>query len=109
VALGENVPDNIRDLILTIGIAIPVSMSIEERKIYDAMLEGGCATCTKPVGKGTLIVIGRQGIGGMFCSGKCMADMHVMGWLQETHEDVRQAIEFRGGAGDEPEEEESED
>lgn len=67
----------------------------DEARVYDLMKHGRCMTCEKPLRQHTALVIARPGIVHAFCSGMCMSDMAVLGFLQETHEDINDKIKLR--------------
>jgi hypothetical protein len=108
---GESVPDEIRNIVTELGIHRPVD--IEPGGPIDKLVklaeDGYCMTCEGPLGRLTQIVVttpdasddeSKPQVVLAFCSGACASDMTVMGFLQEIHEDIRQQVEFRGGAGD---------
>jgi hypothetical protein len=70
---------------------------------YAPLPEGRCMTCHAELGKHTVLFVNVNGIVAGYCGGACAQDMAVMGWLQEQHDDIVDAVKFRGGAGDKPE------
>lgn len=70
---------------------------------FELAKSGRCMTCEAPLGKNTLIIMQVNGVVGLYCGGACLQDIQILGFLQEQHADISQAIEFRGGAGDAPE------
>jgi hypothetical protein len=76
--------------------------------MYDLALAGKCMLCEGELGEDTLVMIGNPFRDGedktpevlmIFCSGICLRDMQVMGWIQQTHQDLEQQIEMRGQLG----------
>jgi hypothetical protein len=109
----ESVPVEILTIVNELGIHRPVD--IEPGGPVDklvALAENGyCMTCEGPLGRLTQIVVTTPDSSNenstpqvvlAFCSGACSADMTVMGFLQEVHQDIKDQIDFRGGAGDRP-------
>jgi ferredoxin len=78
---------------------------------YQRMRDRKCMLCGAPLGAEAMISINRYGIFAMACGGACYTDLPVMHWIQEQHEDMEKAIEFRGGAvnPDEPADEDRQD
>lgn len=101
-SLGDDVPENIKDLIEGLGLFVPPTLTEAEQEIYNRAVTGCCMTCAAELGENTMLVFNRAGIVMMFCGGACFSDQQVLGWLQETHDDLVDKIKFRGGQGDEP-------
>lgn len=102
-----SVPDDLDEIIEQLGIYVPEDVDRESPtySIFEAALNGHCMTCGAELGETTFAVIGRPtGLDKtvcimVFCGGACLTDMQVLGWIQQTHDDIRQQIEFRGGHG----------
>jgi hypothetical protein len=75
----------------------------DELEMYRPVTEGRCMTCKGPLGEQTVFFVTHNGIVAGYCSGPCVQDMAILGWLQEQHEDIVDNINFRGGRGDVPE------
>lgn len=99
--LGDNVPDNVVELVEAIGLFIPDEMTSEEQEIYNRGVQGQCMTCGAELADTTMIVLNRAGVVMMYCGGACYSDMQVMGWLIEQHGDIVSAVKFRAGGADE--------
>ena len=114
--MSDEVPAKLDEIISEIGIFVPeetlkrlqadeaIQGSMDE--MYQHGLEGKCMTCGRNLGRTTLATIGAPHVDGeedetfvimVFCSGQCLMDMQVMGWIQTAHDDIVQAIQFRGG------------
>ena len=95
----KQLPYNLQKLVKAVGFPFLSSeLDDEEREIYELIRHGRCMTCKKVLGRNANFIVSRYGIVGGYCSGVCHSDMAVMGFLQETFEDMHQKIEFRGSA-----------
>lgn len=113
-----SIPEEVEELLEDKGIFVPNDVREvvdgDEAEagsvpyIYQRALKGYCMCCDGELGKDTLIVVGAPFTDAVveethvvlvFCSGACMTDMHVKGWLQQKYDDIQQQVEFRGGAG----------
>jgi hypothetical protein len=72
----------------------------DELGMYLPLTQGLCMTCRGPLKSQTVFFVTHNGIVAGYCSGPCVQDMAVLGWLQEQHGDIIDSIEFRGGRGD---------
>lgn len=91
----SQLPFKMQKLVKMIGFPDYSSLEDEEAKIYELMTHGRCMTCEKPLGQHTSFIIARPGIVGAYCSGVCHADMSVLGFLQETHDDIQEKVKLR--------------
>jgi hypothetical protein len=91
-----DVPGNVRVLIQKIGFLEEEQLTDEMNEVYEPVRHGKCITCHNDLGEHTILLIATQGIMAAYCCGPCMQDYAVLGWLQEQHQDVVDAIEFRG-------------
>lgn len=104
MAEGEGlskVPENLKKLLLTVGIFVPHNLDEQEQEVYQRGLEGRCMTCDGELGENTMVVVNQLGIVQVVCCGACLQDMQVTGWIQETYQEMIDKIKFRGGRGDE--------
>lgn len=83
----------------------PDEPEASEDEVYQRAIKGHCMTCDGTLGPLTMMVINQAGIVMIFCSGQCLSDMQVVGWLEEKYEYIVNTIKYRGGKVD-PEEEE---
>lgn len=67
------------------------------RATYDRMKDRKCMLCGGDLGEETMIAVNKYGVFVMVCGGACFTDLPVMHWIQEQHDDMVKAIEFRGG------------
>jgi len=89
-------PDHLRALVENIGF-IPLQPEDEdEARIYTLMRAGKCMTCRGDLEERSNFIIDRHGIIGAYCSGQCHADMAVLGFLGEQHDDIITSVKFRG-------------
>lgn len=96
-----DVPEGMRTFLKDSERAIDPNNHEESiREMWDAFEEGKCMMCRGPLGAHTMIILSVQGICAGFCSGVCLQDMGVIGWLQEQHDDIQDRVKFRGGEGD---------
>lgn len=98
-----HVPDNVRSLIEHVGIVNTEEMEPDLRALIERFSNGDCMTCGAELGSTTVVIVNAKGITAMYCSGPCLQDMGVLGWLEEHYQDVLDGVKFRGGSGDEPE------
>lgn len=96
--LGDDVPESIKELIQEIGFFIPDQLQGDEPLVYNRAVQGQCMTCSAECADTTMVVLNRAGVIMIYCGGTCYSDMQVMGWLEEQHSDMVQAVKFRGGA-----------
>lgn len=96
--LGDNVPENMKELIYELGLFIPESLTPEEGEVYKRGIEGRCMTCNAECAETTMIAANRAGVLMLYCGGACYSDMQIMHWLVEQHGDLVQNIQFRGGS-----------
>jgi hypothetical protein len=94
----SGVPYNVRKLIE--GVGIPNEERLREepddiKALFELARTGHCMTCEKELGKHTIVSINRQGIIAVYCSGQCHDDMVVLGFIQETHDDMQEKIRLR--------------
>jgi len=114
--MNDEVPEKLDEVVSDVGIYVPeenlkrihagqiIEGSMDE--MYQNALNGMCMTCGRTLGRTSLATIGAPHVDGeedetyiimIFCSGQCHMDMQVMGWIQTAHDDIVQAIQFRGG------------
>lgn len=93
---NPEIPRNVRNLVKAVGFADFVNMASDEQEIYDRARNGRCMTCEGQLGKNSNVIVNRFGIVAAYCSGQCHSDMAIMGFLQETHDDLTSQIAFRG-------------
>lgn len=94
-----DVPEEIRTLLTTVPWNEPPS-SDEDDQTHQLWLQvhnGCCMTCGGPLKHHTILVINHLGVCAAYCTGVCLTDMGVIGWLQEQHDDVVDKVKFRGG------------
>ncbi len=102
---AQGVPAEMVEFIGEVGL-LGIDADTPEAALYRAQLEGKCATCQGVVGREAMFLVQGGVVCGIFCGGQCMVDMQLIGWMQEQHDDIVQAIQFRGNnRGDQPEEE----
>jgi hypothetical protein len=68
------------------------------QEILDRMLDGKCGTCGNDLEEHSMVCVTANGIAMVFCSGVCMTDMQVIGFLEELHDDIVDRIKFRSAA-----------
>lgn len=90
----DEVPQMIADLMEAIPLFIPEDDE-DVKALVEKGLEGKCMTCGGGLGNTTMLVINKHGIIMVFCGGACLTDMQVVSWIQEKHDDMIQAIQFR--------------
>lgn len=93
---GEDIPEFVK----TVGEMIPIySPDAEEEEAIKEMMGnihlGQCLLCERKVGAKASAVVAKQGLIMLFCSGVCMTDMILRGWIEEIHGDMTEALEFR--------------
>lgn len=86
---------NMKKLVEQVGFGDFSDLDEDEGKIYERMKHGRCMTCEKPLGKDANVIVTRVGIVGAYCSGVCHSDMAVMGYLQETFDDITEKVALR--------------
>lgn len=96
----ENVVGVVRQILE--DYEIPESNDPEIDELLGLIRAGKCQTCRAPLTDHTIVFVSQHGVVAAYCSGPCVQDMAVMGWLQEQHQDLQSSILFRGGAGDRP-------
>jgi hypothetical protein len=102
VALGDEAPDVVKTIVEVVEVYMPDTyehMGEAEQDLINRLQALECITCGKDPGETAEVLVASPGIVGIWCSGQCLTDMHVIGWLQETQGDISTSIEFRGGAG----------
>lgn len=100
MALSDNVPDNIKILVDTLGIVDTEGMEPDVKALIERFSDGDCMTCGAALGGNTVAIVHNKGITAMYCSGPCLQDMGVLGWLEEHYQDVLDGVKFRGGQVD---------
>jgi hypothetical protein len=96
-----DVPELISGLCNEYGLYVPPNVStITYTSVYAPMLNGRCLACHSPLAENTMAILTKHGITMLFCGGQCLTDYNVMGWLSEQYDDMKQAMEFRGGNAD---------
>jgi hypothetical protein len=90
------VPYNLKKLIKAIGFPTFANIPDDEREVYERVQHGNCMTCCCKLGKNANFIVTRYGIVAGYCGGLCHSDMAVLGFLQEQHEVITSAIDFRG-------------
>jgi hypothetical protein len=115
----EGIPREIDELLSTWGIYVPEEYreAIEKGEefpeksmgyIYARVLKGYCMTCDGELGRNTIVCITtpfadseevEPRVVMVYCSGQCLSDMQVLGFLQESQEHIGQQVDFRGGRG----------
>ena len=102
MALLDDAPEVVRVAADAVDIYRPPNLeelSEREQELLDRLYELECITCGNDLGATAEVLLAAPGIVGCWCCGQCLSDMHVVGWLQETHGDISTAINFRGGEG----------
>jgi len=99
VDLGDDVPEGISALLGTIPL-VEVDEGDEFQEEMDRVKEGKCMVCGTELAEFTCVLVAPVGVVGVFCSGQCLQDLNVLGWLQEQHDDIQETVKFRGGKGD---------
>jgi hypothetical protein len=101
-AESDEVPEIIEEVIdVCNGVYIPDGvMATAASEPYTRMLNGQCIACGHALGANTVAFLTRHGVTMLFCGGACTSDYSVLGWLQEKHEDIMDALKFRGGHTD---------
>lgn len=92
-----SLPYNLKKLVKAVGFPTFDNIPDDEKELYDLVRHGRCMTCKQVLGKNANFIISRYGIVAGYCGGLCHSDMAVMGYLQEQHENITQAIHFREG------------
>ena len=102
----DNLPPAIRELLEQHPLEVSAATD-DEREVYARAERGRCMTCEGELKENTMAMVARQGTIFLACSGQCMTDMQVVGWIEEVHDDILSAVKFRGGGdADVPESEE---
>lgn len=101
--------DDVPSVIIELIDVMPFVTDKANQELTKEATEGKCMTCFSHLGEHTVLVLTGGGIVAAFCGGTCSTDMTVIGWLQETHGDLVQQVNFRGGTGDVPEEEDEDE
>lgn len=91
-----HLPRNMRALIKYIGFPNFDRMPDDEKEIYDLARNGHCMTCKGSLGENANFIVNKFGIVGAYCSGVCHSDMAILGFLQQTHDDITSQVRFRG-------------
>lgn len=97
----EELDDMLKEIINTVEFCPPPENDTQE--IYNVLLSGKCMACRNTLGTDTVLLLNKRGVVAGYCSGPCVQDIAVLGWLQEQEQDVVDSIQFRGGRGDTPE------
>ncbi len=95
-----DVPANVATLMQSVGIIEEDQVGDDANEMLDPLRNGYCMTCGCELGAQIVILINNRGIVAGYCSGPCLQDQAVLGWIQEQHDDIRDNIRFRGGKGD---------
>ena len=95
----EDVPSNLISLIEHVGL-VTDHLEGDSLTAYEPLTQGKCMTCGSKLGELTVLFVHTRGIVAGYCSGPCIQDMAVLGWIQEQHDDIVDGINFRGGRGD---------
>lgn len=98
--VAEDFPENLKLLVEMAGFAVPTERDEGEEIIANRMLCGRCTCCASPLGKKTMFVIHEVGIITACCSGVCLTDLQLSGWLEEQYQDLVSRVKFRGGNPD---------
>lgn len=98
----DGVPANVATLLQSIGIIDEELVGDDANEMLEALRRGFCMTCGCELGEQVVILVNNRGIVAGYCSGPCLQDQAVLGWIQEQHDDIVDSINFRGGKGDEP-------
>jgi hypothetical protein len=93
-----------QSLIDHVGVYIPDDVDEDVREVLKRGLDGHCMACNGELGSNVVAVVKQEGVIALYCGGACLTDHQIVGYLEEQHDDVVEAIKFRGGAGDQPEE-----
>jgi hypothetical protein len=96
----QHVPDNMRSILDHIEFVPEDELSDDMNAVLAPARHGHCMTCKGELGDTTTIIVTKHGIVAAYCSGPCVQDMAVMGFLQEAYDDIVDAVKFRGGEGD---------
>lgn len=93
---AENIGENLQQVLEIAPIIETSDKNVQE--ILDRMLEGKCGTCGNELGEHSMVCVTGHGIAMVFCSGVCMTDMQVIGFIEELHDDIVDRIKFRSQA-----------
>jgi hypothetical protein len=93
----DELPENLDALMRDVPFFLPEDADEQTMLVVKRGAEGRCCMCSKPLGKNTLLMLGADGIKMAFCSGACLVDMQLVGWLQMIYDDIVQQVKFRGG------------
>lgn len=103
-----DIPDHLWSVIQHCGYVEPPEGAEHGPKFAELMSQARCIACGRELGEETMVVLNRNGVIAMFCAGACLQDSQIIGWVQEVHADLIQALEFRGSqSADEGDEDES--
>lgn len=95
---NERVPDEVTERVHD-DIPIPPDLPPEVERIFQIGNAGFCMTCERELGETTVAKFDHTGLAEVYCSQMCAKDMAVLGWLSDTHSEIRQQIEMRGSEG----------
>jgi hypothetical protein len=93
----DELPENLDALMRDVPFFLPEDADEQTMLVVKRGAQGLCCMCSKPLGKNTLLMLGADGIKMAFCSGACLVDMQLVGWLQMIYDDIVQQVKFRGG------------
>lgn len=93
----QGVPEHIEELLQLNGVYVPENLPVQAREPYDRMLNGQCVACGGELKNNTVAFLTKHGISMLFCSGVCVSDYNIIGWLAQTYDDLTDALKFRGG------------
>lgn len=108
--VGDNLPLNMKEMLANIPLITPDDDEMgSNQENYDWGLNARCMTCGGELEGATTLILNGAGMIAIHCSGICSMDMQVIGWLEETYEEIAQKVRFRGNPeADEGDDEESE-
>lgn len=69
----------------------------EHLQAYESIKRGRCMLCDNPLREDTIVVVGAEGILGLWCDGECLTDSQAIGFLQSMIHSILEAHELGGG------------
>lgn len=93
--LSINVPAGILDVLDRHDYKIYVHDGEDEHDAYQHAVRGRCMTCGNELEEETLLMVSGDGILGLWCSGRCISDMHAITFLTVTMDNIIEAVNER--------------
>lgn len=93
--LFKKMPPNMQKVIHSIGFPDFENMNEDEAEVYELARQGKCMACHSDLSRTALLIVNRFGVVAAYCSGPCMTDFVVIGYLQEQHEDISVQVRMR--------------